>query len=204
MLLRISAEDERALFDFLTTVPLFTNVSRDQLYLISRFLHYRVVPANAVVIREGSVDTEFFIILMGSVCVYRKRKCKNRGVGVDIGKCRQAKSQRPQRNGKSRENEHGRLLTQLNKGASFGDLALLYNEPRTATIVAGAALHSTTSTHLAVLEAEDYAQLLRDHTIRSAQIEWKVSLLRRAPLFAEMRDLRLEVCTRSLPTIFSL
>ena len=69
------------------------------------------------------------------------------------------------------------------KGASFGELALLHNEPRTATLSLER-LFAALQAHLAVLEADDYAQL-RDHLF-GAQIEWKVSLLRRAPLLSQL------------------
>ena len=124
MAMQIAAEDERALFDFLATVPFFAKMSCAQRCLISRFLQHRVVAPNEVVIREGGVDTEFYVILMGSVRVYRKRKHKSvdtavAGAGVQVP-------------GYNETGSPGRASTggllQLNKGASFGELALLHNE----------------------------------------------------------------------------
>lgn len=113
-------------------------------------MSYLSIKTGQFLFHAGEEGGCFYIILNGSVAVlapYRKKEGK-----VDYN-----------------------LLTVLRGGDSFGELALISNKPRAASILA------REPTSLAVLERSDYLRLLSK--IQDARLTAKVDLLQHHPAF---------------------
>ena len=113
-------------------------------------MSYLSIKAGQFLFHAGEEGGCFYIILSGSVAVlapFRKKEGK-----VDFN-----------------------LLTVLRGGDSFGELALISNKPRAASILA------RESTSLAVLERSDYLRLLSK--IQDARLTAKADLLQHHPAF---------------------
>lgn len=93
--------------ELLATIPLFTCFEPDHLETLARQaqrLRYHVAD---VIVREGDRDARLFVVLSGTVEVF-----------------------------KSYGSQQQRCLGQLGQGSYFGELALLNDEVRSATVVA--------------------------------------------------------------------
>ena len=91
--------------EFLRKVSLFSNLEEDAISLIARTAIRKEYHADEVVVWEKDPADQFFVIESGSVAV-----TKMTADGKEI------------------------LLTRLTRGAFFGEMALLIDEPRTATV----------------------------------------------------------------------
>ena len=109
-------------------------------------MDYEIYKKNEIIFEQGSVGTKFFVILKGSV-----------GVVVNIPKITEEKMN----NGTSLvKTELVRTEVKiLNGGDSFGELALIDNKPRAATIF------SKEETHLAVLDQKHFNNILSKHKL---------------------------------------
>ena len=80
MLHRVPADQE------LTRVPLLEGLSREQLRLVSRLSTALHLPAGQVLAHEGTVGSEFFIVLAGNVEVVQSGDLvATRGPGAPLG-----------------------------------------------------------------------------------------------------------------------
>lgn len=118
---------------------------------------------NEAVFHYGDTGTSFCVVLKGSVEVL-----------VPSSKDKEGAS-------------HLVQATVLEAGAAFGELALLNNQPRAATVKARSALT------LAVLQKEDYDCVLK--TTQDGQMREKVKFLRTFPLFADWTQVALSKLT---------
>lgn len=121
-------------------------------------LKYQLIEKNSVIFHEGDEGDLFYIILKGSVKVL-------------IGEHSQKSL---------------RESTVLTAGASFGELALIKNKPRSATIF------TLEDTHFAVLSKKDFLRILGSFT--NKQFDELTKFLKGLPLFASW----------SLSTLFRL
>lgn len=104
------------------------DIPKDKLDDIARGVQNLVVPANGMVFKEGDPGDYFYIISSGKVRVFKKYE---RGVERD--------------------------LSVLGPGDSFGEMALLSGEPRTANVQA------LEETRLMVLSKEHFDSILREY-----------------------------------------
>lgn len=93
--------------DKLPSVPLFSDLPRDAFIALTEQMELRIAGKGDVLVREGSTGTSMFIIIQGTVTVTRRGLD---GVG-DVA------------------------LAELSDGAFFGEMALLSDVPRMATVV---------------------------------------------------------------------
>ena len=107
-------------------VPLFTGLDPDLLATLARRLAVERYPADQTIVHEGQVGDKLYIIHSGQVDV----------VTATPG-------------------GHERALATLREGDHFGEMALLYDLPRTATI------RARTPVQLYSLDKGDFATLLR-------------------------------------------
>ncbi|MFB0522023.1 MAG: cyclic nucleotide-binding domain-containing protein [Desulfatiglandales bacterium] len=112
----------------LSESPLFEDIAKEKLDEITQALQGKVVPARTIIFRQGDPGDSFYLINSGKVRVFRKDRD---GVGTD--------------------------LSQLGPGQSFGEMALLTGEPRSANVEA------SEETHLSVLTKDQFDRILRDY-----------------------------------------
>jgi CRP-like cAMP-binding protein len=111
-----------AKIELLRKVPLFERASRKELAQIARLASEVAYPQGVALLREGSRDDGFFILLQGEVDV-----------------------------------RHGaKTLETLKRGQFFGEIGLLANVPRTATVTTG------TPVEALLIAGQDFKNLLRD------------------------------------------
>lgn len=109
--LEVSDEDivavEEGQEQALPTIPLFSDLPKNAFILLMEQMKMRSVLPEEVVIREGEVDDSMFIISSGRVKV-----TKTSDAGTEL------------------------VLARLTDGAFFGEMALLSESPRTASVIA--------------------------------------------------------------------
>jgi CRP-like cAMP-binding protein len=106
----------------LTRVPLFDGLSKKQLRLVSRLSTALHLPAGQVLAHEGTVGSEFFIVLEGNVEVVQS----------------------------------GDLVATRGPGSPLGEIALLGERSRTATLIA------QTPVHARVASRQEFAGLIAE------------------------------------------
>lgn len=122
------SEQEEELMESLLVlrkVPLFAQMTLEQLEAINNLLSEEQFLSRELVFREGDVGDELYVIVEGQVDIYR-----DHGSQAEI------------------------LLTTLNPGAYFGEMAILDEQPRSATVVAH------TDTRLLRLRGEQLKELI--------------------------------------------
>lgn len=155
------------------------------------------------VVNIGDIGDKFYIIIQGKVSILVPLKSK-KTVDTD-------KSQKIQRtntfSSKINENsQRNRIMRKstlidfsekacedtyelvevrvLNSGDSFGELALLNNNPRSATV------KCLTECYFAVLTQKEYKKILRIDAERA--VKERVSLLKKLPIFSNLTELNLK------------
>jgi len=101
-----SDEQKQRLKEAVSDVFLLTNLEPEQLSQVLDAMSERKVKSEECVIKQGDDGDNFYVIDSGTYDVY-----------ID-------------------DNGKNRLVTQYDNKGSFGELALMYNTPRTATVVA--------------------------------------------------------------------
>lgn len=91
----------------LPAIPLFSQLSRDAFVEFTRQVHVRAYDAGAVIVHEGEEGSSMFAVVQGSASVIRK--------GPDGVR---------------------EVLAQLPEGSFFGEMALMADVPRVATVIA--------------------------------------------------------------------
>ena len=99
--------EEEAAPQELPTIPLFSDLSKNAFIQLMEQMHMRQALPGEVIIREGDVDDSMFIISDGKVKI-----TKTTDTGAEI------------------------VLAHLEDGAFFGEMALLSEAPRTASVIA--------------------------------------------------------------------
>lgn len=112
----------------LSETAVFRDMPVDMLDEISRVVEDRVVPARSLVFKRGAPGDSFWVILSGKVRVFRSDD-----QGVEI------------------------TLSELGPGQSFGEVALLTGEARSASVEA------LEETQALVLSKEQFEQVLKSH-----------------------------------------
>jgi CRP-like cAMP-binding protein len=118
-------------FDLLRQIPLFSALSNSDLFHFADRLVVEVVPSDTVIVEEGLPGSALYIIQKGRVKVISHILSS----GEEI------------------------RLAELESGHYFGEMSLLTNEPRSATVIA------MEETHLLRLEKEDFELLLNREPI---------------------------------------
>ena len=132
--------------ELLRTVPIFSELSEPDIASLGRLTSRRTCPKDTVVFFENEEGDSFFIIVDGRIKV------------TILG-------------------DDGRevILSVLGRGDFFGEMALLDNEPRSATAIA------VEDTELLSLHRNDFQSVLTDNrSIMSALIKILTARLRRA------------------------
>jgi CRP-like cAMP-binding protein len=111
-------------------IPLFARCSKRELRQIAALADEIGLPEGTLLVREGRPGDEFFVLVDGTVDVYKQDK----------------------------------LVATLGSGDFFGEISLINNSPRTATV------RSTTPVHALVVSRRDFSGLLAT----SQQVQLKI------------------------------
>jgi CRP-like cAMP-binding protein len=114
--------------EILKGIPLFEKMGRGELARIARFAGRVQYGDGEVIIREGDIDDRLFVVLSGEVKAV-----------------------------KDYQGPRERTLGFVREGMFFGEMALLDNYERTATVVANSEVHCLEVRHL------DFMELVRAH-----------------------------------------
>ncbi|KAJ1303436.1 hypothetical protein OPQ81_011627 [Rhizoctonia solani] len=97
---------------------LFRNLDTEQEKAVLGAMQERSVPAGERVIEQGADGDYFYVVESGSLDCFVKRAGEENGVGDEV------------------HPTYGRKVLTYTTGGTFGELALMYNAPRAATIIA--------------------------------------------------------------------
>ena len=120
--------DHKTKVSRLLDTEIFGSLPEDQLLEIAQVVQDQIVPAGTVIYRQGDPGDSYYIIHSGRIRVFLSSED---GVKTD--------------------------LNHLGPGASFGEIALLTEEPRTADI------ETIEETHLFVLTKDEFDGVLKKH-----------------------------------------
>jgi len=152
----------------LDRVPLFISATYDDLRPIAAVLEPRQYAAGETIIRQGDPGDEFFIIQSGKVQVWQ-----NQG------------------------DEEPQQVNSLGPGQFFGEVALVTDEPRNATIIA------ETPTVALTLGRKDFDILVKHHLAFAQNIKTDIRskwVLRNMPIFDELDAIELNYLSSQLET----
>ncbi len=122
---KINKSDRKSDIGFLSTVPVFDTLTRRQKYQLYSIIHVRHFNAGEVIFRQDDPGVGLYIIRDGGVDVYNEYSDMTR-----------------------------HKITELTQGDFFGEIALMNNCPRSATVIA------TQNTVLFGLFRTDFLNLL--------------------------------------------
>ena len=166
--------DIELLYKFVQEVKFFKGLEREVALDLCRSFRLEEFEDDEVVFLQGDEGITFYIILYGQVSIWseappglEKSDKSTEGGSLDDDESSEEED----------ENAGRKLLATLGQGDAFGELALLKNQPRAATV------QTDEPTWFVVIDKEDY-----DETIKSTHqknIQTKVDFLCRMPLFKE-------------------
>ena len=154
-----SARDLQEIVAATANIKFFASISTDVHTACCKVMRLVEYPASAVVFNKGDPGDSFCIILSGSVNALIPPNATTPLAGL-------------------------KPVAVLSMGQAFGELALLHNKDRAATI------QTRENTLLAVLEKADFTRIL--HRIEEKRLRSKAEFLRSLRAFAEWSELRME------------
>ncbi len=129
-------------FDFLRNVYFFKELSEDDIRKIQSVCHEEVFENGAIIFKEGSSADRFYIVMDGSVEVWKDYDSSERD-----------------------------LLAIHGTGKLFGEMALIDDLPRSATVV------SRGKTHILYIDREDFHRIITENSSIAISIMKSVSLM---------------------------
>ena len=139
------------LVNALRTQAVFTGMEHEHRLALIHHMWFASVQRGTVLIREGDVGDNLYVLMQGKINVY---------IRGDDGKTQR------------------KVDSFDTPGRCFGELALLYNTPRNATVIA------KTDAHLWVLDRITFRRIMRNVTAHG--IKKHRMMLRRVPLFESL------------------
>jgi|UniRef100_A0A7V6DQW0 CRP/FNR family cyclic AMP-dependent transcriptional regulator len=135
---------------FFQKIFLFQDMDAAELRQILKIAQPRTYPAGAVIITEGEAGTSMFIMQEGEVDI-----TKRLGLVLD------------------EEVPRERIIIRLkaDEGVCFGEMALLENEPRSATVTAA------TDCHLLEIAREDFLTLIQQNRVLGCKLLLRLAQL---------------------------
>ncbi|CAF1575190.1 unnamed protein product [Adineta ricciae] len=157
---------------------IFQKISDEIIYDICKTIMLERRPAWDVVIRQNDPGDTFYIILQGSVNIYRlddetpKSFETDGNVEMDLMKLHDDPEKREEFIGEA----FGNYIVTLVGGSDFGERALITNEPRSATVM------TTSPTDLLVVDREVFNRTLK--SVHEKELQEKTEFINRSPLFS--------------------
>jgi len=149
----------------MSSVPFLSNF-KERLEDLARYMTLETYLGRKTIVEQGSEGDKFYFILDGKVSIFIK--AFNDMTGVEFSK----------------------LVTDLSPGSYFGELSLIYNAPRTATVV------SCERADLVVISRYAYEKIIRDFHID--QMDRMITFYMNFPLFEDLsKELVFTLVTRT-------
>ena len=170
--------DIEMLYEFVKQIKFFQGLNLTVAMDLCRMFRLEEYEEDEIGVRQGDEGTTFYIVLYGQVSIWleapddreKEPKERTRGRGSDEESSSEDDS--------SEDADDGRkLLVVLGQGAAFGELALLKNQPRAATV------QTDEPTWFVVIDKEDYDETVKSTHLKN--IQNKVDFLCRMPLFRD-------------------
>ncbi|RMD93969.1 MAG: STAS domain-containing protein [Calditrichaeota bacterium] len=117
-------------------LSVFKNLNNEQLDIVRQYIHPQTVKAGDIIFREGDPGDKIYFILSGGVSVL-----------ANIS-----------------ENGRSRRLATFSEGVFFGDMAILENQPRSATVKAD------TDTELLYMTVKDFNHLVNTQPLIASKM----------------------------------
>ncbi|CAF0826170.1 unnamed protein product [Rotaria sp. Silwood1] len=157
---------------------IFQKISDDVIHDICKTIMLERRPAWDVVIRQGDPGDTFYIILQGSVNIYRfdEDGPKQAPLAFDTIKEFSQLDHDPDKREELIAQEFGNYIVTLVGGFDFGERALVTNEPRSATVM------TITPTDLLVVDREVFNRTLK--AAHEKELQEKTEFINRCPLFS--------------------
>jgi CRP-like cAMP-binding protein len=132
----------KAIIDLLIDIPIFDSLKSDELHTIARYMTFMDFKPREVVFQEGDKGDYVCFVAAGSLTVLKK-------------------------------NEKGKqvIIATLNKGRSIGEMAIIDDFPRSATVKA------RNDTTLIILTRKGFDQILANHSTVGVKILKGISRL---------------------------
>lgn len=129
--------DASMLLPILKKIPLFADLNEDQHKDIIQHIVLMYYPANYTIFKEGDAGDALYILKNGQVNVIK---------------------------GPKEEGDLSQNIAEINTGGFFGEMALVSDVPRNATVKA------TMDSEVFILNKDDFNKLLGENTVLAQQI----------------------------------
>ena len=106
--------------DYLKRIPFLAKVPMSRIQMLGEMSQFEVLPPDTIVCREGEEGDRVFVVIFGQLAVYAKKEPANGN-----------KLQSPQG---LQSSSPGKLLGTLGQGDHFGEMSVLADIPRQATV----------------------------------------------------------------------
>ncbi|CAF3383316.1 unnamed protein product [Rotaria sp. Silwood1] len=157
---------------------IFQKISDDVIYDICKTIMLERRPAWDVVIRQNDPGDTFYIILQGSVNIYRLDDDNPQPTLIDIDTITEFAQldADPDKREELIVQAFGNYIVTLVGGFDFGERALITNESRSATVM------TTIPTDLLVVDREVFSRTLK--SAHEKELQEKTEFINRCPLFS--------------------
>ncbi|CAF3379761.1 unnamed protein product [Rotaria socialis] len=157
---------------------IFQKISDDVIYDICKTIMIERRPAWDVVIRQNDRGDTFYIILQGSVNIYRLDDDSPQAIPEDFDSVTEFTKldAEPEKREELIIQTFGNYVVTLVGGFDFGERALITNEPRSATVM------TTIATDLLVVDREVFSRTLK--SAHEKELQEKTEFINRCPLFS--------------------
>ncbi|CAF0882557.1 unnamed protein product [Rotaria sordida] len=157
---------------------IFQKISDDVIHDICKTIILERRPAWDVVIRQGDPGDTFYIILQGSVNIYRCDEDGPKSAPHDFDTVKEFSKldHDPDKREELIAQEFGNYIVTLVGGFDFGERALVTNEPRSATVM------TIIPTDLLVVDRVVFSRTLK--AAHEKELQEKTEFINRCPLFS--------------------
>ncbi|KAI9098782.1 hypothetical protein DFS34DRAFT_89345 [Phlyctochytrium arcticum] len=176
-----SSEDIQILFRGLRHLKAFNNLSNFALVQLLGVLHLNVYAPNRIVFKQGDEGSDWHVILQGKVDIL---VAGGQNYGNSLAQAASVQINDDDSAGRLADLVRAsRALVRLGEGEGFGELALVSDSKRAATIM------TVEPCYILRIEKGDYNRIIRSMHEREHYL--KILFLRKCPILQEFSDLKI-------------